>query len=225
MTSLVFDDERGYADFATFVARARSLDSEGAMRLQAVGVTLAVHVQVLPGRGLLAEGGVTGMRAMALGQPTDLDVVVPLAALADRVARHPEGIELSVPPMTVTAPWASITPPRDGWEPVGEVDEDELVVAARAGIEEVALGATSAGSATSATPTASPADATLGAPAVAALRQAVWGRLTPTAPPVPAGAAFAAYVLGFLAPQGRSRVLARGRWVRLAATHGHVLVR
>ncbi len=216
MTSLVFDDERGYADFATFVGRARAVDPEGAMRLRAVGVTLAIHVQVLPGRGLLAEGGVTGMRAMALGEATDLDAVVPLAALADRLARHPEGLELPVPPMTVTAPWASITPPRDGWEPVGEVDEDELEVAARAGIEEVALGATSAESQTV---------AALGAPAVAALRLAVWGRLTPTTPPVPAGAAFAAYVLGFLAPRGHSRVLARGRWVRVAASHGHVLVR
>ena len=225
MTSLIFDDERGYADFATFVARARSLDAEGAMRLQAVGVTLAAHVQVLPGRGLLAEGGVTGMRAMALGEPTDLDVVVPLAALADRFARHPDGLELPVPPMTVTAPWASITPPRDGWEPVGEVDEDALEVAARAGIGEVALGATSADPDTGATGAAGAAGAIAGPPAVAALRQAVWGRLTPTTPPVPAGAAFAAYVLGFLAPQGRSRVLARGRWVRLAASHGHVLVR
>lgn len=222
MTGLVFDDERGYADFVTFVGRARAVDPEGAMRLQAVGVTLAVHVQVLPGRGLFAEGGVTGMRAMALGEPADLDVLVPLAALADRVARHPEGVELPVPPMTVVAPWASITPPRVGWEPVGEVGDDELETAARAGIEEVALGATSPTSATGAT---SAAGAVAGAPAVAALRQAVWGRLTPTSPPVPAGAAFAAYVLGFLAPQGRSRVLAQGRWVRLAASHGHVLVR
>lgn len=216
MSTLVFDDARGYADFATFVARARSLDAEGAMRLQAVGVTLAVHVQVFPGRGLLAEGGVTGMRAMALGEAAELDVVVPLGALADRLARGPQGVTLPVPPMTVSAPWASVTAPRGGWEPVGDVDEDALEEAARAGIEEVAEGSTSA---------TGPGAPVGGAPAVGALRQAVWGRPTPTSPPVPAGAAFAAYALGFLAPQGRSRVLMRGRWVRLAATHGHVLVR
>ncbi|MEP6799079.1 MAG: hypothetical protein ABI890_13060, partial [Lapillicoccus sp.] len=209
MSSLVFDDERGYADFATFVGRARALDAEGAMRLQAVGVTLAVHVQALPGRGLLAEGGVTGMRAMALGVAADLDVVVPLSALADRLAHHPEGVELAVPPMTVPAPWAALAPPRSGWEPVGEIDDAELERAARAGIEEVALG--------SAGQDGAPLG---GAPALAALRQGVWGRLTTTTPPVPAGAAFAAYVLGFLAPQGRSQVLTRGRWVRVAASHG-----
>lgn len=212
--ALRFDDERGYADFATFVRRARTADPDGAMRLQAVGVTLAAHVQVLPGRGLLAEGAVLGLRASALADAVDLDVVVPLAALADRLARHPEGVELPVPPTVVTAPWASLGAPRSGWEPVGEVAEDDLRAVALAGIEEVAVGSrTQEGSAAG------------GAPALAALRQAVWSRLTTTTPPVPAGAAFGAHVLGFLSPGGTARVLSAGRWVRLAATSGHVLVR
>ena len=58
-----------------------------------------------------------------------------------------------------------------------------------------------------------------------ALRQRVWGALTPTDPPFPAGGAFAAYVLGF-APSGTDvTVLANGRWTRLSAAGGHVLVR
>lgn len=212
--TLRFDDERGYADFSTFVRRARTADPEGAMRLQAVGVTLAAHVQVLPGRGLLAEGAVLGLRACALAEPVDLDVVVPLAALTDRLARHPDGVDLPIPPTVVTAPWASLGAPRSGWEPVGEVAEDALREVATAGIEEVAVGSRTA-----------EGTAAGGAPALAALRQGVWSRLTDTTPPVPAGAAFGAHVLGFLAPGGTARVLAAGRWVRVAASYGHVLVR
>ena len=215
--ALRFDDAQGYADFATFVARARALDPDGAMRLQAVGVTLAAHVQALPGRGLLAEGGVTALRACALGEPLDLDVVVPLAALTDRLARQPDGVELAVPPTSVSAPWTSLAAPRSGWEPVGAVAEDDLRTAAVAGIQEVALGSrTESGAAAG------------GAPALTALRYAVWSRLTSTTPPVPAGVAFAAHVLGFLAQPGAggtATVYQRGRWVRLAASYGHVLRR
>lgn len=210
MSTLVFEDEQGYADFVTFVGRARAVDPGGAMRLQAGGTVLAAHVGVLPGRGLLGEGTVTGMRAMALGVPSTLDAVVSLAGLTDRIARQePGGVEVPVPPTTVTAVWASLAPQRGGWEPVGEVPGRELEQAARAGIEEVARGT----------------GPTSGGPAVAQLRQAVWARLTTTSPPVPAGAAFAAYVLGFLEPGGSARVLAHGRWVRVATRRGEVLVR
>ncbi|MDQ6715616.1 MAG: hypothetical protein M3Z83_05865 [Actinomycetota bacterium] len=209
MSVLVLDDEQGYADLATFVGRARTVDAEGAMHLTAFGTTLTAHVGVLPGRGLLGEGTVTGMRVMALGEPSDVDVVVSLASLADRFARQPVGRELAVPPVTVTAVWASLAPRRSGWEPVGELPHAALELAARTGIAEVAQGSAPSS----------------GGAAVAMLRQSVWGRLTETAPPVPAGAAFAAYVLGFLEPDGMARVLTHGRWVRVATRRGHVLVR
>jgi hypothetical protein len=80
---------------------------------------------------------------------------------------------------------------------------------ARQGIEEVASG--------------TPADA--GGSAVAALRRQVWGRLTTTTPPVPAGGAFAAYALGFVAPDAPVTVWAQGRWTRLSTPAGHVLIR
>lgn len=209
VTSLVFDDERGYADFVTFVARARTVDPDGAMHLQAFDVTLAAHVGVLPGRGLLGQGTVTGLRAMALAEPSALDVVVSLASLADRIARQPRGVELLVPPTSVSAVWAALAPQRGGWEPVGEVPSTDLEAVARAGIEEVARAS------------AAPA----GGPAVTLLRQSVWGRLTETTPPVPAGAAFAASVLGFLEAGRNARVYVQGRWVRVATDRGHVLVR
>ena len=68
MTALVFDDAQGYADVATFVARARSLDEDGAMRLQADGDVLAAYVGVLPGRGLMGDGAVVGLRIMRLAK-------------------------------------------------------------------------------------------------------------------------------------------------------------
>jgi len=205
---IVLDDAQGYADLRIVVARARQLDEDGAVRLQADGAVLAAYVGVLPGRGLMGDGAVVGLRTMRLGRPTTLDATVALAAVGDRLARDTSaGLEL--PPVTVQTAWAAMTPPRAGWEPVGSVDAEVLVDAARAGIAEVARGA----------PTGS------GGQAVTDLRQRVWGRLTDTMPPVPAGAAFAAYALGFLDPALRCEVVAHGRWTRLSSPRGHVLVR
>ena len=50
------------------------------------------------------------------------------------------------------------------------------------------------------------------------------GRDSQTTPPVPSGAAFAAYALGFLTA-GNARVFAHGQWARLSTASGHVLMR
>lgn len=211
---LTFPDVQGLDDLRTYVARAKAADEDGAIRLQAQGETLAAYVGVLPGSGLMAEGVVIGLRAMPLATPAHLDLTVSLAALTDRLARE-TGTTLPIPPMTVNVAWAAMAPPRGGWERVGAVTADEVYAVARQGIEEVASGA--------------PADA--GGAAVAALRKHVWGRLTTTTPPVPAGGAFAAYVLGFVvqgqgaAPGSEVTVWAHGRWTRLSTPAGHVLIR
>ena len=204
----LFLDDEGYADLRTFVSRARALDDEGAVRFQAEGLVLAAYAGVLPGRGLMGDGAVMGLRTMRLTRPVTVDTTVSLAAVTDRLVREAsDGLEL--PPVSVQTPWAAMSPPRGGWEPVGSLEASVLADAARAGIAEVARGA-SVGS---------------GGAAVADLRHRVWSRLTETAPPVPAGAAFAAYTLGFLEPAGRCAVVAHGRWTRLSSPHGHVLVR
>ena len=217
---LTFPDLQGLEDLRTYVARAKAADEDGAIRLQARGHTLAAYVGVLPGSGLMAEGVVLGLRAMPLAEVAHLDVTVSLSALTDRFARL-NGPTLPLPPMTVNVPWAAMAPPRSGWEYVGAVTADEVYAAARLGIEEVASGA--------------PVDA--GGAAVAALRKQVWGRLTTTTPPLPAGGAFAAYVLGFVvkghgiapghgaAPGTEVTVWAHGRWTRLTTPAGHVLIR
>lgn len=201
-------------DLSTYVARARTVDADGAIRLQAQGGVLAAWVQVLPGQGMLGAGLVLGLRVMTLAGDHALDATVPLAAISDRLARrHSIGdvsAELAVPPMRVSPAWAAISPPRSGWEVAGEVTGEVLMAAARDGVEAVAQG----------TPDGA------GGAAVATLRQRVWGQklsADPGAPP--AGMAFAAYALAFAVPGERGSVLTAGSWTRLRLTNGDVLAR
>ena len=209
MSTLHLADAETLADLATLVARAKAVDPEGAIRLQAHGRTLGAYVAVLPGSGLMGEGAVVGLRAMPLAEESRADVTVPLAAVTDRLARRDPAAVLSLPPVTVRAAWAAVAPPRSGWERVGALSAEVVNAVAREGIEEIARGA--------------PPSA--GGHAVTALRRQVWQRCTTTSPPFPAGAAFAAYVLGFTAPGSEVTVFTHGRWSRLSTPVGHVLVR
>lgn len=208
---LRFADVESLQDLATLVSRARALDGDGAIRLQAAGDVLAAWVCVLPGRGILGHGVVLALRVMPLAGPHRLDVTVALGAVTDRLARRQStgdvSAEVSVPSTAVTAPWTALTPPRSGWEVVGDLDADALVDVARDGIAEVAQGV----------PEGS------GAQAVQALRARVWGRSI--APGLPAGAAFAAYGLGFTRPGEQALVRRLGAWTRLSLPAGHVLSR
>lgn len=206
MAELHFADIEDVEDLRNYVRRARSLDADGAIRLRSHGATLAAYVGVLPGHGLLTTGAVIGLRVMALAEPADVDVTVSLTSVRDRLAKAGAS-SLSLPPTTVQVGWAAMSPPRSGWEPVGELRVADLKTAAVKGIAEIAHAA----------PEGS------GAVQVAALRQSVWARDSQTIPPVPSGAAFAAYALGFLS-HDRARVFAHGRWTRLSTTTGHVLV-
>ncbi|MEH0109068.1 hypothetical protein V6N00_04980 [Tersicoccus sp. MR15.9] len=166
---LIFADARSAEDLRTFVARARQVD-DGGIRLAVTGAVVAATVCVLrpPGFG---ESGPTvlGLRTMALVDESadGLDVTVPLAAVADRLARtgeagpdrvggtqagsfrtgatrdeatqagDPASRRLPIPPTTLTEPWAGIAAPRRGWEPLGVAPADRLRDAARHGIELV----------------------------------------------------------------------------------------
>lgn len=206
---LRFTDARDLADLRTFAARARAVD-DGGIRLSAAGPVLAAYVCVLRPR-LLGEATPTilGLRTMALAEPADLDVTVPLSAVLDRLARAgADDVELPVPPMAVTEPWAGIGAPRTGWEPLGTVPEAVLRRAAEAGIAEIA----------------GIIPDQPGALIVNNARATVWGRALPDAGDLPAGAAFAALTLGFLA-DGDQALFRAGRWFRLSSPRGHVLVR
>jgi len=211
---LRFPEVETLQDLGTYVARARTLDGEGAVRLQASGEVLAAWVQVLPGQGLLGSGLVLGLRVMKLDGPHDLDAMVPLGAVSDRLARRQSTGDVSavlqVPPMRVTPPWAAISPPRGGWEQRGQVAHQVLVHAARDGIEAVARG----------TPPGA------GAAAVASLRERIWGqRLSDDAGSPPAGVALGAHTLGFMGSDGPGAVLSSGPWTRVSLRNGDVLAR
>jgi hypothetical protein len=213
MDELRFDDPETLEDLRTYVGRARTLDTDGAIRLQSHGLALAAYVNVLPGRGLAMTGAVIGLRVMALAEPAEVDAVVSLAGVSDRLARGRASLQasrstFSIPPATVRAGWAAVAPPRSGWEVVGDVTAEDLRTVATQGISEITEGVPSGS----------------GAQVVAAVRQRVWARESRTIPPVPAGAAFGAYALGFLT-QDNVRVSAHGRWTRLSTAAGHVLVR
>ncbi|WP_144708087.1 hypothetical protein [Dermacoccus nishinomiyaensis] len=229
-------DAQVAADLTTYVARARTLDADGAIRLQASGSTLAAWVGVRKGRGLMGEGTVIGLRVLPLARAVDepVDVVVPLAAVADRLARSgsPQGavpntapgaspqvvdesdgaFTLEIPPMTVRTSWAAVTPPRSGWSPLARLPVDGLVHVARVGIEEVATG----------TPEGA------GAAAVEQLRERVWNRPIEGdlggADGLPTGAALGLYALGF-AVGDVATVYGTARWHRVSTDVGHVLVR
>lgn len=112
---LTLVDDEALADLGRYAARARALDADGAMRLQALGHVLASWVSVLPGSGLLGEGTVLGLRTTALAEPASVDLTVALGAITDRTARPDAGRVLPLPPATVAVTWSALTPPRSGW--------------------------------------------------------------------------------------------------------------
>ncbi|KSU77960.1 hypothetical protein GA0061083_1895 [Pseudarthrobacter enclensis] len=207
-SSFRFADPRDLADLRTFATRAKAID-DGAIRLQAAGSVIAAYVCVLRPR-ILGESTPTilGLRTMALAAPSETDVTVPLSAVLDRLARaRTDDAELPVPPTTVTESWTGVGAPRSGWELLGSVPDAALKDAAEAGIAEVARLVPD-----------SP-----GAHMVNNARAAVWGRPF-DGTGLPAGAAFAALALGFLA-DGDQKLYRAGRWFRLSGSRGHVLAR
>lgn len=207
---LQLDSAETLADLRTYVARARTLEDDGAVRLQASGTALATWVGVLKGRGMTGAGTVLGLRVLGLAEPAEVDEVVELRAVSDRLARmDSEHLRLAVPPVQVRTSWAAVSPPRRGWQPVGEVAVDVLRQAARDGIAEVTEGAPEGSRAA----------------AVEQLRQRVWSRALPLhggADGLPAGVALGGHALGFL--EGESaQVLTNGRWFRVSTAAGHVL--
>lgn len=214
--TLHLGDRETLSDLSTFVARARTLEDDGAIRLQADGSTLATWVGVRKGRGLMGEGTVVGLRVLPLARPVvaPIDLVVTMRAVTDRLARQSEVAQpvLEVPPTTVRTSWAAVSPPRAGWAPLARIPVADLVEVAKDGIARVAQG----------TPHGA------GAMAVEQLREKVWNRPIEGdlggADGLPAGAALGLFALGFAVGQ-EADVFATARWHRVSTPAGHVLVR
>lgn len=206
-------------DVGTYLSRARALDPDGAVRFQAVGGAVGIWTCALAKQGLLdARPTVLGLRTAGLAEASELDAVVSLGSVLDRMPRaDQDSTALGLPPYEAQAAWAGISPSLSGWETIGAAPAQEMVATAREGIAEVARTV--------------PTDA--GQEIVDRIRSQVWGRVsdwgrTPgESVDVPDGAAFAAWSLGFLRADDASSVpiAVHGSWARLSCPGGFVLIR
>ncbi|MEO5535383.1 MAG: hypothetical protein ABIR17_09665 [Pseudolysinimonas sp.] len=209
-SSFTFADAPSLDDLQVFLSRAARVE-EGSVRLIAGSGVLAVYAAIFYPVGLLDESPtILGLRTVALNGPDTFDVVVPLRSLLQRIerAQAEETTTVGMPMEVNTATWAAISPPRGGWQAVGEVSAAVLDESARAGIQDVAA--------------AVPDGA--GEAIVRKVRAEVWNKPIPGADHVVAAAAFAAFALGFLG-EDQVRLYESGPWARLSTSRGHVLVK
>ncbi len=213
-------DRYAVGDMQTYLSRAGRVE-DGSVRLIAAGGVLAAYTAIFYPRGILDESPtVLGLRTFALAGTPDFDAVVPARSLLERLARAEavaaaQGsadsgpVTLSLPHQVSTVTWAGISPPKGGWVPQDPADAATLERVARAGIDEVAAAVPSG----------------VGEQIVQRVRTEVWGRPIESLEHVPAGAAFAAFSLGFLSADEPVQIFETGPWTRLSTSRGHVLVR
>ncbi len=210
MSTFTLADAPSLDDLQVYLARAARVE-EGSVRLIAGSGVLAVYCSVFAPAGLLDESAtILGLRTLALTEAATFDAVVPVRSLLQRVERaQGEGTTKIGLPMEVnTTTWAAISPPRGGWQLLGEVPTAVLEESARAGIQDVAAAVPDG----------------VGEQIVRRVRSDVWGRPIVGAEHIPSGAAFAAFALGFLG-EDAVRVYETGPWTRLSTQRGHVLVK
>lgn len=210
-TTFTLVDLQALADLQVFLGRAERVQ-DGSVRLIAGSSVLAVYVSVLHPAGLLDDSPtVLGLRTFALTGTDPFDVVVPVRSLRARVdAAEVAATTVVTVPLEVTAVnWAGIAPPKGGWKVHPSTRSTILDAAARAGINEVAA--------------AIPVNA--GEQIVRTVRTEIWGRAITGLDFLPAGAAFAALSLGFLAGDEPVAIYESGAWTRLTTARGHVLVK
>lgn len=207
-------DEHTAVDLQAYLARAKRLDPDGLVRLRAFGNVLAAYVAPIFAGNLMDSGPtVLGLRTCELAAPAEIDALVPIAAVQERLARligDTATKEFKIQLLeTQRAPWAGISPPRQGWLQVGTINESRLTQIARDGIAEVAASLPES----------------VGGPIAARIRGEIWGRGIDLESKVPTGAAFAAAGLGFLTENEEVGLYQAEGWIRLSSEHGHVLAK
>lgn len=203
--ALLFPDAPTASDVLVFAQRAARL-GDGAVRVKAHDGTLVLTAAPLAPRTLIEPTPtILGMRVARV----DPELVCDLVVEASGLAASPDPCALTLPESAVTATWAGVSPPRAGWETVGEVPASALASHAQWGIAAVAEQV--------------PTDA--GDDAVHAVRAAVWGAPDDALSSLPRGVAFAAFALGFIGGEETAVVRRQGPWLRLSLARGHVLTR
>lgn len=183
--------------------RALQFSDQGVRFVSHEGVVL-VTVPITATSGLLDMGStILGMRAMRLGVEAQFDAVVPIAASVEALG---DGADLEIPSALNVPAWAAITPPRSGWQHVGDAEADVVRAAAETTQKEVArLLPDSAGEAI-----------------IRRVRREVWADPVHAMPDLTRGAAVALDGLGFLGSDP-VRVTSAGPWVRASTKLGDVL--
>lgn len=207
-------DRATMLDLQAYLTRAKRLDPSGMVRVRAFGKVLACYVAPIFAGSLMEKGPtVLGLRTSELLEDAEVDSVTSITALLDRLAAlaaNPQtwrGKYQVVLPDTMRAPWAGVSPPRSGWELVGEIEETLLTEIATAGIAEVA----------------DSLPESVGGPIAARIRGEIWGRAMQFDSTVPTGAAFAAAGLGFLTENEVVPIYQTQGWIRLSPLNGHIL--
>lgn len=217
------EEAAGGRDLMTYLRRAARIE-DGAVRIVAEPGFVAVWVPVLRPQGILdAEPIVLGLRVVrgtiegaseADMRDGAVDIVVPIRGFLDRFAHEEPGQEIPIPDERRNESWAGVLPTRDGWQTIGELDEPSLRQVAKSGIQQV-------GKAVDA------AKESGDQKAMAEARTSVWMRPIPHG--LPAGVAFGAFALGFIAPEGgregRVQISEQRGWKRVSTLRGHILVR
>ena len=212
----ILADRETAQDLQAYLTRAKRLDPEGLVRLRAYGALLAAYVAPIFAGSLMDSGPtVMGLRTCELAEEAEVESLVPISAVLDRLARvldepvwNNKTAAISLP-ASERAPWAGIMPPRGGWTETGSLTEARISEIAKDGIAEVA----------DALPEA------VGGPIAARIRGEIWGKSIDLVSAVPTGAAFVAAGLGFLTEDEIVNVYEAEGWVRLSTMHGHVLAK
>ena len=203
MTGLVLAGPDEAADLGGYLARLLRFDKAAAVRV--VGAEGAVGVYGRPPFEVLT------LRTLRLSDPVVLDLTVSAGQLLDGVSA--DGSVVLPSPLSGATSWAGFLPPRAGWSLVGVLLAAEVETAAIAGIEEFKSRA-------EAIPDESRTRAT-----VDALAAEIWDR--PLTHGLPVRAAHAARAMAFLgqAQSAEVAVSRSGRWLRLDAPFGTVVLR
>lgn len=200
---LIFTDDATARDVLTFVGRARRISDEG-VRFQATGGVMVVSAAALAPAGLFDQTPtVLAVRIVRADPQLRCDIVV------DEVTATEEPHALGLPDVGRAPAWAGVSPPRGGWERVGELAASDIAERARWGISAVAHGTTPGA----------------GEEAVRALRASIWGEPDEDLGGLPRGVAFAADAFGFISEEETAVVTTSGRWTRVSLARGHVLSR
>lgn len=207
------------ADLGGYLTRLLRFDKAAAVRVVASGSTVGVYgrppFDVLTLRTVALAAGVADSAHSAEGADEgrfgDLDITVSAGDLLHAIA---DDGSLAVPrPLAGATAWTGFLPPRAGWQPVGDLPVAEVETAALAGIAEFKARA-------EAIP-----DRERTRAAVDRIAAEIWDR--PLTFGLPVRAAHAARAMAFLgqAHSASAAVRSAGRWLRLDAPFGTVVVR